>query len=1051
MIELERLAYAASLTPFIPAGVEKYSREEVFNILKNDPDPYKKFKEIASDANAGRVKLAEPWESLRVLIMPKRSEEERLLSGRGAKLYIKYRKDENYRRALFYATLALEEVFGVYRSALRKYAEGLREAVQMGEEPFKRDMYVADLEKIKQLTEEESKAFENALSTLRKGLNEYAVRYGLRDLLGVNEDVARRLAEAKQPELSEFSDVNFGVKALAALIAYGEYALGRRGALGTATRYWLEEGGSAWLLYHTPRIAYDRAKKARAERPAAVEEMMAEALRRLFLKPGADHHSDFVKELEKGGELALMFENKTESSYVFRLFRLEEGGGLKGLGISLWIAKVGKGERAGVTYTLIFDVERWRGFFGQKLEVAMKAAEEVGRRLPVEDLFLYMVGWVDSDVAISRMGNKRVLEMFTSHLWQLAETHALFGWSVGGLRITLTLDGPKLQVVVKASLDKLDEAIRKSTKSGWLKVLGVEAESWDGLKRWVADHWNEVINMVKRRLESVKVGPGFDLGKALEELEGLKSKLDDDKIAREVVAPALLLMQAERLGVNETTLKYFGAVVSGAIDGDGYVSAAMRVVDLTSGERVIALLWGAALAAHGIETEVRRVRSVYDVIASGDDAVKLAGLYFLYGSPLLEGDERVINHKLAEAVKLGAGGLDIRWEGLRRRTEGGPVAADLTISDDGAAVKYNVYLRRDEIELQFQSSDHGRVELAARLPRLAGVGAVVEKVGNRDVWYVVATTDRLAAGREELRKALIEIVKEAMKRNAVNASTAERWLEKLEKGRVLMEGWPKYLVRLTSSGALEVRFASTDPDSIEWEAQRLEKMGLKRGVHFTVEMPEGGKAGYVYISKEGLTYAAYLSVRGKDEQQRRLTAKFVELILKRAEKEGNDVLEKAKEIIDEGRSWGSLELKRFEKKVEVNGKTYVVKVKGGEAVEEKQNGKTLLRIKITAEVGRVEGEHIVRVEREYTITYGRYGANNKAMGFAYASANAPGGREADAERLSALVKALTGKEPWIQRMKDGRIMMACGREHLDGFRRYAELADAIENWLERSD
>jgi hypothetical protein len=192
-------------------------------------------------------------------------------------------------------------------------------------------------------------------------------------------------------------------------------------------------------------------------------------------------------------------------------------------------------------------------------------------------------------------------------------------------------------------------------------MLGVEAESWDVLKRWVAGHWSEVINMVKRRLESVKVGPGFDLGKALEELEGLKSKLDDDKIAREVVAPALLLMQAERLGVNETTLKYFGAVVSGAIDGDGYVSAAMRVVDLTSGERVIALLWGAALAAHGIETEVRRVRSVYDVIASGDDAVKLAGLYFRYGPPLLEGDERIINHKLAEAMKLAAeGGLDIR-------------------------------------------------------------------------------------------------------------------------------------------------------------------------------------------------------------------------------------------------------------------------------------------------------------------------------------------------------------------------------------------------------
>ena len=81
----------------------------------------------------------------------------------------------------------------------------------------------------------------------------------------------------------------------------------------------------------------------------------------------------------------------------------------------------------------------------------------------------------------------------------------------------------------------------------------------------------------------------------------------------------------------------------------------------------------------------------------------------------------------------------------------------MIISVGGAAVKYNVYLRDRAIELQFQSSDRGRVELAARLLRLAGVGAVVEKVGNRDVWYIVATTDMLAAGHEELRKALAEI------------------------------------------------------------------------------------------------------------------------------------------------------------------------------------------------------------------------------------------------------------------------------------------------------
>jgi hypothetical protein len=147
-----------------------------------------------------------------------------------------------------------------------------------------------------------------------------------------------------------------------------------------------------------------------------------------------------------------------------------------------------------------------------------------------------------------------------------------------------------------------------------------------------------VIDAVKKRLEGVEVSPGFGLAGALVELEGLNSRLDDDdRIAREVIAPALLLMQAERLGVNETTLKYFGAVISGAIDGDGHVSAAMKRVKLASGKRAVALLRAAALAAHGIKTKIEKAGSAYHVTASGDDAVRLAGLYFLYGPHPLEG------------------------------------------------------------------------------------------------------------------------------------------------------------------------------------------------------------------------------------------------------------------------------------------------------------------------------------------------------------------------------------------------------------------------------
>ncbi|MFZ8842236.1 MAG: PaRep2b protein [Pyrobaculum sp.] len=265
------------------------------------------------------------------------------------------------------------------------------------------------------------------------------------------------------------------------------------------------------------------------------------------------------------------------------------------------------------------------------------------------------------------------------------------------------------------------------------------------------------------------------------------------------------------------------------------------------------------------------------------------------------------------------------------------------------------------------------------------------------------------------------------------------WLKKLERGRALKEGWPKYEVRLTK-GALVVRFSSPNPDSIKQVAQRLRDTGLEEGRHFSVKMPEGGELGRVSILREGLERAAWLSVRGEGEQQE-LAADFVKYILKRAEEAGEEVCEKAQKIIEEGMSRSSLTLKDFEKEVEVNGKKYKVKVIDGKAVEEDRDGRKLLRIRITAEVDGVR--------REYVIAYGRYG-KNEARGFAYARCDAPEVREADAERLSALIKALTGREPRIRRKSGGKIEIVCGREHLNGFKRLAELADAIaDGWRRR--
>jgi hypothetical protein len=126
------------------------------------------------------------------------------------------------------------------------------------------------------------------------------------------------------------------------------------------------------------------------------------------------------------------------------------------------------------------------------------------------------------------------------------------------------------------------------------------------------------------------------------------------------------------------------------------------------------------------------------------------------------------------------------------------------------------------------------------------------------------------------------------------------------------------------------------------------------------------------------------------------------------------VCRKVEEVVEEGRARGSLTLKGFERVV---GGRFVRVVGGRAEAEESWSGRKLLRLKITAEVGGVRSE--------YTITYGRYGRNNAAVGFAAARAGAPGGREADAERFSALVEA-DGEEaedtPYEERQDNDRVL-----------------------------
>jgi len=91
---------------------------------------------------------------------------------------------------------------------------------------------------------------------------------------------------------------------------------------------------------------------------------------------------------------------------------------------------------------------------------------------------------------------------------------------------------------------------------------------------------------------------------------------------------------------------------------------------------------------------------------------------------------------------------------------------------------------------QFRSADGSSAELAARLLRLTGVGAQVSKAGDGGVWRVIATTDKLAAGRKELGDALAEFADAIEKwprgpatpmRTEVSKLPRERWLFNLRR------------------------------------------------------------------------------------------------------------------------------------------------------------------------------------------------------------------------------------------------------------------------------
>jgi hypothetical protein len=852
------------------------------------------------------------------------------------------------------------------------------------------------------------KRLEEVAEEVRRELNRMLVLYSQSDLYKERPDLlnklkqhlevdlgkAKELAKARRKELSNYSNVNMGSKAYAALLS-----IARGGIYGHVAVSLASEGALADIVLSTPGGAYEKAKWAARGRGGAVdlsrvgaagwEDRAAPVLLRFLIGYG-----EIDPQLLSGaGEADLKFRRVEKGDRKgFQVFRAY--GGVEAPVGELWIGKVAR-----------FKISK------EELRRFVEEAKETAPDLSGLDRSRQYVAWRATDVTTS--GRQIVGASVRS--WQLRWYVSLLGGpkSFSG-SAGVTKEGINFVVIARWPREREDRILGESR---WLKsVLDQQVKSWRQLVdaidwRWVLERVEELVDKLKpwvgpedasdavreglmrrmlgelallthfaearrgmddsnwreerakrlaRAVETLSGGriageyaerlaraiiryaEGYkkEAGKRIKDLAGkvrismeelrdiVEFVLSDmyclardcarDAVVRKFVEPTLELMMLDKALEGkfdrEEALLLFGEMYATAVAGDGTVES--RRAELTVGGELgggAALLRLATLHLFNqilpkefkfsARIYVKKDR-YYDIATYGEDA---AGFMHLLAVSAPSAGGEYLSPKFNEFVEETK--VEVLFNNIRL-TDKGHVAADLIISEGSVAVKYNIYLHEHDVSLEFQSTDRSRVELAACLLRLAGVAAEVKKREGRDVWYVRAFTNKLAAGREELRGAIAEVVKTAIKNDWGDAGRAERWLKKLEEGRVLKEGWPRYSVGL-AKGALMVRFSSTNPSNIEREAQRLREMGLEEGRHFSVKMPEEGRFGYVSILREGLAYAAWLSVHGEGEQ-RELVAEFVEYILQRAEEEGEEVYEKARGIVDEGKARSSLTHKGFE-------------------------------------------------------------------------------------------------------------------------------------------
>ncbi|MFZ8806954.1 MAG: hypothetical protein ACO2PN_02460, partial [Pyrobaculum sp.] len=524
LVELEKLAYAASLTPFFAGRTKTGGKAaERFRAVAekwrvNEDEKKQKIKGITKEIiNAplrGETSQSRrPYEALLKLAepanLPKLHEElgealaEPLVKLKEALEY----KDEVEKDAAVVAALVLYKTLINNAGAYGEWAEQYKWARGL----VKEQEFTVAAGKIREIHKAHNGLGEVA-EEVRRELNAVLALYAVhsRDLyeklkphLEVDWGMAEELAEARHDELSKYSNANMGTKAYAALLS-----VARGGIYGHVAMLLMMKGALADIVLSTPKGAYNKADRVAKRRGEAVDPSRlrrgakagkvaggrggAVDLSRVGVAGWEDRAASVLLRFLVGyGEADLKFrhvEKESKKGRVergFQVFRVY--GGVEAPVGELWIRKS----------TARFKVSK------EELRRFVEEAKKHAPDLSGFDKAPQYVAWRATDVTTS----EGRIAAGTVHSWQLAWYFSLLGEeeSFSG-SASVTKEGFKPFVTAYWPREREDQILKESR---WLEsLLDQRIESWRQLVE--AIDWSRVLERVEELVDKLKpwVGPG---------------------------------------------------------------------------------------------------------------------------------------------------------------------------------------------------------------------------------------------------------------------------------------------------------------------------------------------------------------------------------------------------------------------------------------------------------------------------------------------------------------------------------------------------------------